>query len=194
MRSATSITLATKKPDENTDDPAALFRSAVGDAKPLTHDRIPPPRPTIRPIPRHTEPDEKPSRADKLSDHIPWDEAETGDELAFMRPGLARDALRRLRRGHWPVQDQLDLHGLTRDQARAYLVEFLDACKQRGLRCIRIVHGKGLGSPQGEPVLKQKVKHWLMQRDEVLAFTQARPAEGGGGAVVVLLKSDAGRK
>lgn len=194
MRSATSTTLATKKPEENLDDPTALFRSAVGDAKPLKHDRIPPPRPSVRPIPRQTEQDERQALADTLSDHIPWEEAETGEELVFMRPGIARDVIRKLRRGHWVVQEQLDLHGLRRDEARTYLAEFLNACKKRGVRCIRIVHGKGLGSPNREPVLKQKVKHWLMQREEVLAFAQARPADGGGGAVVVLLKSAANNK
>ena len=102
---------------------------------------------------------------------------------------MPRLTLRKLRRGHWVVQAQLDLHGMTSDEARMNLVAFLNACKKNGHRCIRIIHGKGLGSKNREPVLKIKVRNWLMQRDEILAFTQARQVDGGGGAVVVLLKS-----
>jgi DNA-nicking Smr family endonuclease len=92
------------------------------------------------------------------------------------------------RRGHWAIQDAIDLHGLTSPEARTLLAEFLASCVRRGLRCVRIIHGKGLRSKNREPVLKRKVAHWLMQRDEVLAYCQARRTEGGGGAVVVLLK------
>ena len=114
---------------------------------------------------------------------------EGGDEPNFLRPGLARTVLRDLRRGRWVVQDHLDLHGATRDEARLLLGEFLTDSLGRGLRCVRIVHGKGLGSPGREPVLKGLVKHWLMHRTDVLAYCQARTAEGGAGALVALLKS-----
>jgi DNA-nicking Smr family endonuclease len=113
---------------------------------------------------------------------------EGGDEPVFLRPGLARTVLRDLRRGRWVVQDQLDLHGATRVEAQPLLVEFLAHALKRGLRCVRIVHGKGLGSPGREPVLKGLVRNWLAQRAEVLAYCQARAAEGGAGALVVLLK------
>jgi DNA-nicking Smr family endonuclease len=93
-----------------------------------------------------------------------------------------------LRRGYWVVQDELDLHGLTREQAKVLLTDFMARCGRRGLRCVRIIHGKGLGSKNREPVLKQKVAGWLAQRRDVIAFSQARAAEGGAGAVVVLLK------
>ena len=96
--------------------------------------------------------------------------------------------MRRLRRGHWRIQDELDLHGLTRDTARARLVDFLAFCLQHDAKCVRIIHGKGLGSKNHEPILKQLVKSWLMQRSEVLAFIPARPADGGAGALLVLLK------
>ncbi len=86
------------------------------------------------------------------------------------------------------IQDELDLHGLTTPEARALLVEFLNRCLRRGWRYVRIIHGKGLRSKNREPVLKQKVANWLMQRDEILGFCQARNIEGGSGAVVVLLK------
>lgn len=167
----------------------AAFRAAVADAKPLPDPgRAPPPRPRIKPIPIQSQRDEQQVLVDMLSDHIPWDEAETGEELNFTRPGLSQQVLRRLRRGHWVIEDELDLHGLTRDEARERLAAFLNECRKRGTRCIRIIHGKGLGSKNKEPVLKQKVRSWLMQREEVLAFAQARPADGGSGAVIVMLK------
>lgn len=170
-------------------DDLAAFREAVADAKPLPDPgRAPPPRPRIKPVPIQSQRDEQQVLVDMLSDHIPWDEVETGEELNFTRPGLSQQILRRLRRGHWVIEDELDLHGLTRDEARERLAAFLNACKKRGTRCIRIIHGKGLGSKNKEPVLKQKVRSWLMQRDEVLAFAQARPADGGSGAVIVMLK------
>jgi len=86
------------------------------------------------------------------------------------------------------IQSQLDLHGLDRHQAREALADFLASCVKRGVRCVRVIHGKGLGSKNREPVLKTKVKHWLTQREEVLAYCQARPVDGGSGALVVLLK------
>jgi DNA-nicking Smr family endonuclease len=94
-----------------------------------------------------------------------------------------------LRRGHWVVQAKIDLHGLVADEARTYVAEFLADCKKRGIRCVRIIHGKGLGSRNREPVLKNKLRNWLMQRDEVIAYAQARQADGGSGAVIVLLKA-----
>jgi DNA-nicking Smr family endonuclease len=177
--SKTSITLA---PDD-----AALFRDAVGEAKPIPDaGRIAPPRPRAHPLPRQRSSTDH-AAPDLLSDHLPQ-AIETNDELTFLRPGVAAQALRRLRRGHWLIKDELDLHGLTRDQARESLVSFLNHCEQHDSRCVRIIHGKGLSSKNHEPVLKQLVKSWLMQREEVLAFVPARPAEGGGGAVIVLLK------
>ncbi len=126
---------------------------------------------------------------ESLSDSDPWEASfETGDELQFLRGGLASDTLRKLRRGHWGTQNHIDLHGLTVAEARPVLVAFLNACLHQGLRCVRIIHGKGLGSKNGTPVLKRKVFSWLMQRDEILAFCQARHTEGGSGAVVVLLR------
>jgi DNA-nicking Smr family endonuclease len=112
---------------------------------------------------------------------------ETDEALSFRRPGIGPDVLRRLRRGHWAIQDQVDLHGMNRDEARARLAEFVRDAVQRGLRCVRVVHGKGHGSPGRTPVLKTKVRAWLTQKADVAAFTQARPAEGGAGAIVVLL-------
>jgi DNA-nicking Smr family endonuclease len=171
----------------------AVFREAVRDVRPLaigSRFLHPPRRP--RPIPHQTLDDEREVLADSLSDHILWPEAmESGEELVFLRPGLDRQILRKLRRGHWIIQGELDLHGLTSVEAKAHLIQFLAGCRKRGARCVRIIHGKGLGSKNREPVLKNKVANWLMQRDETLAFCQARAADGGSGAMLVLLKAGA---
>ena len=114
---------------------------------------------------------------------------ETEAEQTFLRKGLGTDLLARLRRGHWSLQGELDLHRLNRDEARDALVDFLNGARAKGWRCVRIVHGKGLSSPNREPVLKGKVRRWLAQRDEVLAYCEAPRHAGGSGAVLVLLKA-----
>lgn len=119
---------------------------------------------------------------------------DTDDGLSYRRAGIGLDVLRRLRRGDWTVQGELDLHGLRRDAARDALGAFLRHADRAGLRCVRIVHGKGLGSPGRLPVLKARVQSWLVQQRAVLAFVQARPAQGGAGALVVLLQSSAARR
>lgn len=110
------------------------------------------------------------------------------DQLSFRRPGIGLDVTKKLRSGHWSIQRQLDLHGLRSDEAREALGQFIRLAHRTGLRCVRVVHGKGLGSPGKTPILKAKVQRWLVQKKEVLAFVQARPAEGGAGALVVLLQ------
>jgi DNA-nicking Smr family endonuclease len=120
---------------------------------------------------------------------LSWEIGQEHDvHQTFLRKGLGSDVLARLRRGHWSVQGELDLHRLTREEARDALAEFLNASRSYGWRCVRIVHGKGLSSPNREPVLKGKVRLWLTQRDEVLAYCEAPHHAGGSGAVVVLLK------
>ena len=116
---------------------------------------------------------------------------ETDAELSFRRPGIGPDVTRKLRAGQWSVQRQLDLHGLRTDEAREALGQFIRLAQRTGLRCVRIIHGKGLGSPGRMPVLKNKVLSWLVQKREVLAFVQARPNDGGAGALVVLLQPGA---
>jgi DNA-nicking Smr family endonuclease len=111
------------------------------------------------------------------------------DALSYRRPGIGTDVTRRLRKGDWSIQGEVDLHGLRREEAREALAEFIREAHRRGWRCVRVVHGKGLGSPGKTPVLKGRVQSWLIQKNEVLAFVQARADEGGAGAVVVLLKS-----
>ena len=179
----------TKRPSLSETD-RSLFRQAVADAKPLPHHgkalrkkEAPPPYP----VQSHL--DEQEALRESLA--AGWtaeDWLDSGDEPNFLRPGLSRQVLRKLRSGTWVIQSQLDLHGLDRHEAREALAAFLASCLKRGVRCVRVIHGKGLGSKNREPVLKTKVKHWLSQREEVLAYCQARPVDGGGGALVVLLK------
>jgi DNA-nicking Smr family endonuclease len=171
------------------DDLEAL-RQALAGVKPLARPRrqalraSPPP-----PVPAQTRRDERAALAESLEGPLSEEDAlESGVELTYLREGVSRLALRRLRRGHWVVQDALDLHGMNRVEAAEQVARFLRAAAHRGLRCVRIVHGKGLGSRNREPVLKGKLRAWLAPRDEVLAFCQAPPAEGGSGALLVLLK------
>lgn len=176
-------------PPSLSDDESSLFRTSIGDTRPLPDNGktvFPPHGPW--PVPRQNRADTKPLPADALSDHIPQELAGNEEEFFFQRPGVAPLTMKRLRRGYWAIQAELDLHGMTSDEARACLIGFLDECKQLGLRCVRVIHGKGLSSRNREPVLKLKAASWLMQRDEVLAFCQARPMDGGSGAVIVLLK------
>ncbi len=173
------------------DDDAALFRAAVRDAVPLPAAarrlRAPARQP---PVPVQSLLDEHTALAESRTAPLDADAAlETGEEAAYLREGLSRQVLRRLRRGHWVVQAQLDLHGLTRDEARAAVGDFLRESVRHARRCVRIVHGKGLGSRNREPVLKEKIRGWLAQREEVLAFCQAPAAQGGSGALFVLLKA-----
>lgn len=176
-------------------DEAALFKAAVADALPLPDSgKRAPSAPCVPPVPRQRIRDEQQALVDSLSDYIGWEDSmETGEELLFLRTGLRRDTLKKLRRGHWILQAELDLHGMVSAEARLAVSAFLAACGKRGLRCVRIIHGKGLGSKNREPVLRNRVKSWLMQKDEVLAFSQARAVDGGSGAVVVLLKSPIAR-
>jgi DNA-nicking Smr family endonuclease len=117
------------------------------------------------------------------------DRLEGGDEPHYLRPGLAQGVLRDLRRGRWVIQDEIDLHGLNRDEARQLLAAFLAECLHHGQRCLRVIHGKGLSSPQKTSILRQLVRGWLAQREEVLAYCQARPHDGGEGALLVLLRA-----
>jgi DNA-nicking Smr family endonuclease len=170
------------------EDARQVFREAVADAVPLASDRAhhePPPPPAI---PRSREQDEAAALAESIAALQLLDlQLEGGDEAAWARPGIARSVLRDLRRGRWVVEARLDLHGLNRDEARHQVALFVADCIARERRCVRIVHGKGLGSPGREPVLKRLVLGWLAQKKEVLAFCQARTVEGGAGAVIVLL-------
>jgi len=140
------------------------------------------------PEPRQRQLDEQAVLRQALSDDFDVDSLlETDETLSFRRVELGPETVRKLRRGHWALQGQIDLHGLRRDQAREALGAFVHESARRGLRCVRVVHGKGHGSPGREPVLKSRVRRWLVQKQEVLAFVQARASDGGAGALMVLL-------
>ncbi len=118
-----------------------------------------------------------------------WDIGqELEGEQTFVRRGLGSDVLGKLRRGHWVVQSVIDLHGMTAAQAHDALADFLLDARSRGLRCVRVIHGKGLTSPNREPVLRGKVRRWLARWGDVLAYCEATRHAGGSGAVVVLLR------
>lgn len=170
---------------------ADLFRRSIGEVAPLpSPDKMLPDMPRPLPIPRQHLADEQAALKESLSDEFNVDTLlDTDEALSYARNGIGPDTLRKLRRGHWVIQGQLDLHGMRRDEAREALGEFLRAALRRGQRCVRIIHGKGLGSVNKEPVLKNKVRAWLVQKEEVIAFCQARAADGGSGALVVLLKA-----
>ena len=169
----------------------ADFRDAVADVEPLARtQRHAPAVPPPPPIPLQTRRDERAALAESLLGPVSVDDAlDSGEELVYLREGLSRQVLRRLRRGHWVVQDSIDLHGMNRVSAAEAVAEFLRSSAARGIRCVRIVHGKGRGSLNREPVLKAMLRKWLPRRDEVLGFCQAPAAHGGSGALLVLLRS-----
>ena len=176
-------------------DAAQEFLEAVRDVTPLpdsgrvVHQRTPP-----QPVAQQRLKDDLEVLHDSLSDGEGSEIGfEAGEELAYLRPGLSRPILRKLRAGHWALQDTLDLHGLRWEEARTLLVEFIAQAVKRGWRCVLIIHGKGLRSRNQVPILRGKVAGWLAQRGEVLAFCQARPADGGSGAVSVLLRGPKAR-
>ncbi len=180
----------TSAPSLSPEDISA-FRDAVREAEPLlTSGKVMHAPRKLSPIPKSRKNLVDHPQADLLSDHISWQsDQETNSDAPFLRQGLAKDILRKLRKNHWGIQAELDLHGMTSDEARLALVTFLTECLQMRARSVRIIHGKGLSSKNQEPILKIKTRNWLMQRGEVLAFCHAKPADGGGGAVIVLLKS-----
>jgi DNA-nicking Smr family endonuclease len=172
---------------------ADLFRREIGTVAPLVvPPRVPPVREPPSPVPTQTRLDEQAVLHEAISDEFdPEVLLETDETLSYCRPGISQEVVRKLRRGAWIVQAQLDLHGMRRDEAREALAEFIRESCKRGLRCLRVIHGKGLGSIGKEPVLKGKVRAWLVQKEEVIAFCQARAHDGGAGAVLVLLQPGA---
>ncbi|PUE34244.1 Smr/MutS family protein [Limnohabitans sp. Jir72] len=167
-----------------------LFARAVGVVQRMPDPvRAPAPKTNVAPVAKQRQKDEEAVLRDALSDEFDASTLlDTDDMLSFRRPGIGRDVTHKLRKGDWAIQREVDLHGLRSEEARVVLAEFIRNAHRQGLRCLRVVHGKGLGSPGKTPVLKSKVHSWLVQKNQVMAFVQAKPAEGGAGALVVLLK------
>ncbi|MFT4171292.1 MAG: Smr/MutS family protein [Rhodocyclaceae bacterium] len=167
-----------------------LLAHALQGVTPMVSDRVFIEAPKPRPTPVQHQRDEAAALAESIYAPTPLElRLEGGDELAYLRENLPRSLLRDLRRGRWVVQEEIDLHGANRDQARDLLAAFMGHCRKHEIRCVRIVHGKGLGSPGREPVLKKLVAGWLMNYDDVLAYAQARVPDGGAGALLVLLRA-----
>ncbi len=173
--------------DKDKDD-KSLFAQAVSGARRLEQDKVKPHRERIKPVPQQRLQDEQAALLESLTMPFTNDDLEIGDELSFSRSGVQNSVMRKLKRGQYPIEAELDLHRLTSQQAYESMVTFLGQCQQRGIRCVRIIHGKGLSSKENRPVLKSKVNQWLQQRDDILAFRSARPVDGGTGAVYVLLR------
>lgn len=171
-----------------------LFARAIGPTQPLrAHGRVVHAPAPVTPEPRQRALDEQAVLREAISDEFDASTLlHTDEHLSFRRPGIGPDVPPRLRRGDWTVQAEIDLHGMRTDEAREALGALLREATKAGLRCVRVVHGKGLGSPGRTPVLKARVHGWLIQKKEVLAFVQAKPLEGGAGALLVLLAA-AGR-
>ena len=171
------------------------LKQAFADVEPLTRvNRIPRAKPRPAAVAAKRLEDEADALAASKYGVEPapssWDIGQEHEaEQTFLRAGLATDILTKLRRGHWAIQGEIDLHRLTSDEARAALAEFLFDARARGWRCVRVIHGKGLSSPNREPVLKGKVRRLLGQWDDVLAYCEAPRHAGGGGAVLALLKT-----
>jgi DNA-nicking Smr family endonuclease len=167
--------------DDQPKSPDDLFREAVGDVAPLPQDRAEPFKPRRRPVPLNLPTGEEDD--DGLGDV----DSDTPEFLEFIRPGIQRRLYDELRRGLLPPEASLDLHGMRASDARGALLRFLERSTQQRHRCVRIIHGKGYGSQERQPVLKQKVNQWLRQRADVLAFCSAPRWDGGTGAAYVLL-------
>ena len=164
------------------EEDGALFRAAIGNVTPLpAQNRIGPPKPATQA--RVRAPVSHNTIADTLSDHHSDNSPDD-----YLRNGLSRMAFRKLRRGTYPVQDSLDLHGYPVDAARRLLQDFLHEAMLHQLRCVLVIHGKGMNSPGGCAVLRTLTRNWLTQHPQVLAFCAASPGVGGSGAVMILLK------
>ena len=177
-----------KKHSKLTDDDRALFAEATCDVKPITHDKVIHEKKRPKPVARMSQLGELEVIEEMFSDGLEPADIDSGEELYFRRPGVQNNLIRKLRRGHYRLDGELDLHGMTVAEAKLSLSYFLTEARHLGMRNVRIIHGKGRGSKDGRPVLKQKINHWLRQRSEVLAFCSAPLSDGGTGAVYLILK------
>ncbi|WP_395689490.1 Smr/MutS family protein [Caenimonas koreensis] len=190
QRVAAAQEAARREAERKANADANLFARAAGKVEPLKHRQrvnLSPEQPP--PVAAQKQLDEQRVLQEAISDEFDATTLlDVDDALSFRRPGVGTDVTRKLRKGGWSIQGEIDLHGLRREEAREALAGFIREAHKRGWRCVRVVHGKGLGSPGKTPVLKGRVHSWLVQKNEVLAFVQARGDEGGAGALVVLLK------
>ncbi|MFK7996679.1 MAG: Smr/MutS family protein [Granulosicoccus sp.] len=174
------------------DDDMALFREAVGEVRSVSHDRVDSSKPSpTAPVIRHSEHDDRSVMQSLLEDLSESDFLETGEHLSYTQPGVQHGVLKKLKSGKYSIQSEIDLHGLTVEEARLELSAFLKATRERRHLCVRIIHGKGRKNADRAPRLKPAVNQWLQRNKAVLAFCSARMNDGGTGAVYVLLKRPA---
>jgi DNA-nicking Smr family endonuclease len=167
-----------------------LLATILHGVVPISNDRVFIEAPKPHPVPVQHQRDEQSALSESIYSPTPLELVlEGGDELYYLKAGIPRTMLRDLRRGRWVVQEQLDLHGSNRDEARDQLAAAFADWRKRDIRCVRVIHGKGLGSPGKEPVLKKLVAGWLMNYDDVLGYCQARVHDGGAGALLVLMRA-----
>ena len=169
-----------------------LFWEEVKDVKPLKVKSrlvdIAKKKPRPKPIAQQLIEDERNVLIESLSDEYISNRVELDGDSSYLRNGHSPDIIKRLKKGYWTIQGSIDLHGMISKEAKDYIVDYIQECKKKKIRCIRIIHGKGYGSKNKEPVLKKKVRNWLMQKDEVIAYSEAPRHDGGSGVVIVLLK------
>lgn len=166
----------------------ALFREAVGTVRSVNNDRIETVHRPRAPVLRNREQDDQSVMQSLLAELSEADLLETGEHLSYTQPGVQRSVLRKLKSGRYSIQSEIDLHGLTVNEARVELSDFLRSAQERRHLCIRVIHGKGRKNADRSPRLKPAVNQWLQRNKHVLAFCSARMNDGGTGAVYVLLK------
>ena len=174
---------------KDTQNDEQSFEQMLDGVKTLSTDRVVHNTPKPRPVPKQANRDNQKVMQELLVSPTEHEEMQPGDSLAYMQPGIQKQVFRKLKKGHYSIEAELDLHGLTRDEAQQQLSVFVSEAQEHGVRCVRIIHGKGYGSSNKGPVIKPLVNQWLRRRAEILAFCSARPADGGTGAVYVLIKS-----
>jgi|TARA_B110000438_G_scaffold146277_1_gene140909 DNA-nicking Smr family endonuclease len=173
-----------------TKDEIDLFRNTLEHTKPIESKKSPPFRKKITARAYFTKKDNQNVLTESLNVDIDLQEENNSDILRFQRPNITSKIMKKLSRGFFSVQSELDLHGMTSNEASLVLRSFINGSVQDGLTCVRVIHGKGLGSGPRGPVIKQQVNRLLRRWDQVLAFISARQIDGGTGAIYVLLKKN----
>ncbi|MEM8845000.1 MAG: Smr/MutS family protein [Pseudomonadota bacterium] len=166
------------------------FANMIDGVKIISSDRVVHTTPKPRPVPKQAYLDEKRVIKELSVTIIEDEDMQAGDVLSYAQSGIQKQVIRKLKRGQYSIEAELDLHGKTKIEAQEHLSDFILEARERGIRCVRIIHGKGYGSTNRGPVIKPLVNRWLKQRSEILAFCSARPVDGGTGAVYVLIKAD----
>jgi DNA-nicking Smr family endonuclease len=177
-----------KKSPNISEEDSALFRKTVGSIKPIKQDSIVINKPKLSHTPSKTEEDDRAIMQELFDSEFERNLLERGDKLSYSKPGIQKQTLRKLRRGQYPIEAELDLHGMTVATANMALSRFLGQCIAHSQRCVRIIHGKGIGSKNKKPIIKNRLNNWLRHQDNVMAFCSARQTDGGTGAIYLLLK------